>query len=65
VVVMNADAAPGVAVRADLAATVPALGWLSVSLLVAGVALLVVGGVVVVLAVVSASRAPTAQAFSR
>lgn len=55
-VVMNADASPGVAVRADLGATVPALGWLWVTLLVAGMVLLVVAGTVIVVAVVSASR---------
>lgn len=44
VVVMNADGRPGLAVRADLGARVPALLWIAGGLLAAGVAFLA-GGV--------------------
>ncbi|WP_326836519.1 DUF4389 domain-containing protein [Amycolatopsis rhabdoformis] len=44
VVVMNSDGSRGVAVDAEAAATVPAIGWLSVLLIVVGVVFLV-GGV--------------------
>jgi len=58
VVVMNADASAGVAVRADIGATAPVLGWIWIALLVTGLVLLAIGAVTIVLAVVSASRAP-------
>jgi hypothetical protein len=51
VVVMNSDGRPGIAVGADLGAKVPALPWIALGFLAAGVifmtggALLVVGGV--------------------
>lgn len=51
VVVMRADGTAGVAVRADIAATVPALDWLSVTVLVTSIVLFVLGVVAVVLAV--------------
>jgi hypothetical protein len=51
VVVLNADAAPGVDVRADVAATVPALGALALGLLAGGFAFLAVGVLLVVVAV--------------
>ena len=44
VVVMNADASPGVDVRADLGARMPAVPWISAGLLAAGVVFLA-GGV--------------------
>jgi hypothetical protein len=47
VVVMNADARPGVAVRADLGARMPAVLWIAIGLLVAGAALLVGGGLLI------------------
>lgn len=55
-VVMNRDARPGIAVSADVGATVPDLGWVAVGLLVAGG--LVLLGAVALLAVplVRASR---------
>ncbi|MBI1758915.1 MAG: hypothetical protein HYR62_06785 [Actinobacteria bacterium] len=56
-VVMNTDGGSGIAVRADAAATVPALGWLSATLLVAGLVLLAAGTVVIVLAVTPSIRA--------
>jgi hypothetical protein len=39
VIVMNADGSAGVAVRADLAASLPALGWLAIELLAGGTVL--------------------------
>lgn len=43
IVVMYADAGPGVAVQADAGATTPALPWIAVALLLAGAVLLSVG----------------------
>ena len=47
VVVMNADARPGIAVSADLGAKVPALPWIGLGFLVAG-AIFLAGGVLLV-----------------
>jgi hypothetical protein len=47
VVVMNADARPGIAVRADLGARMPAVLWIAIGLLVAGAVLLAGGGLLV------------------
>ena len=58
-VVMNADGSQGVAVNAAIAATLPVLGWLWVVLVVSGLVLLAIGVLVIVLGVMSASRAPT------
>jgi hypothetical protein len=57
VVVANADGTPGVDVRADVAATVPALGRLAVGLLVGGFLILALGVLLVVVAVRSAGGA--------
>jgi Domain of unknown function (DUF4389) len=54
-VVMNADAARGVAVRADIGATVPALTSFAVGLLVAGLVGVAVAAIVIVMAVRAAS----------
>jgi hypothetical protein len=43
IVVMNPDGRPGVDVRADLGATMPALKWIGVALLMGGVLFLAVG----------------------
>ena len=48
VVVMNADAHPGIAVRADLGARLPAVRWIAIGLLVAGLFFLVGGGLLIV-----------------
>ena len=50
-VVMRADAGPGVAVRAQVGATVPSLPWFATVLLVTGVVLLAIGSLLVALAV--------------
>jgi len=56
VVVMNANARPGVNVRADLGARFPAARWIAIGLLVAGAVFLVGGGLLVASAV---RRRPT------
>lgn len=48
VVVMNADARPGITVGTDLGAKVPALPWIALSFLVAGVVLLAGGALLLV-----------------
>lgn len=64
VVVMNADGQPGIDVRADLGATAPALPWIAVGVLGAGVVFLVGGVLLIAGAVrhVRTSRAKTASA---
>jgi hypothetical protein len=47
VVVMNADARPGIAVRADLGARIPAVLWIAIGLLAAGAVLIVAGGLLI------------------
>jgi len=47
VVVMNADGAPGIAVRADLAARMPAVLWIAIGLLIAGAIFLAGGGLLI------------------
>lgn len=64
VVVMNADGSPGVAVAADVAATVPPLGWIATGLLAGGGLLLVLGVVLVAVPAVRASRPVPATAAS-
>jgi uncharacterized protein DUF4389 len=49
VVAMNADAAPGLTARAGVGATLPALTWIAVGLLAAGVLLAVGGALLIVL----------------
>jgi hypothetical protein len=60
VVVMNADGRPGIDVRADLGARLPALLWIALGLLVAGGALLV-GGVLLVSDAISRTRPVPAE----
>jgi len=62
VVVMNVDGRPGIDVRADLGALIPALPWIAVGLLAAG-AVFGAGGALVIAGVIRrrrASRAGTA-----
>jgi hypothetical protein len=47
VVVMNADARPGIGVRADLGARMPAVLWIAIGLLVAGTVFLAGGGLLI------------------
>jgi hypothetical protein len=47
VVVMNADARPGIGVRADLGARMPAVLWVAIGLLLAGAVFLVGGGLLI------------------
>ncbi|HET7524094.1 MAG TPA: DUF4389 domain-containing protein [Acidimicrobiales bacterium] len=56
VVVMNTNAAPGVAVTADVGATLPDLGWIATGLLAGGGVLLLVAGALVLVPVIRASR---------
>jgi hypothetical protein len=55
VVIMNRDGTPGVQAEARAGATVPALTWVSVGLLLAG-ALLLLAGLVLMIAAASAAR---------
>lgn len=47
VVVMNADARPGIGVRADLGARMPAVLWIAIGLLIAGAVFLAGGGMLI------------------
>jgi hypothetical protein len=47
VVVMNANARPGISVRADLGARMPAVLWIAIGLLIAGVVFLAGGGLLI------------------
>lgn len=58
VVVMNRDAAPGLTVRADIGATIPALPWIVAGLLAGGVLLAAGGVLLIVLPVRRASAHP-------
>jgi hypothetical protein len=58
VVVMNADARPGIAVGADLGAKVPALPWIALGFLLAG-ALLLAGGAILVAGAFRRNRTTT------
>ncbi|QXV56473.1 DUF4389 domain-containing protein [Amycolatopsis sp. TNS106] len=66
VVVMNADGSPGVDVRVEAGATLPILGWLSWTLLVAGALLLAAGVALAAIAVtrVSNELSPISQGES-
>ncbi len=59
VVVMNADGRPGIDVRADLGATIPALPWIAVGLLAAG-AVFGAGGALVIARAIRRRRAARA-----
>jgi hypothetical protein len=64
VVVMNADATPGVSVRGDVGATIPALPWIAVALFGAGAVLLVGAALLVAVPIRRASRPPAPQLTS-
>ncbi|MDS0134712.1 MULTISPECIES: DUF4389 domain-containing protein [unclassified Amycolatopsis] len=59
-VVMNADAARGISVRAEAGATAPALGWIALALLVSGLVVLAGGVVLIGVAAHRASHRPNA-----
>jgi len=61
VVVMNADARPGVDVAADLGARMPAVLWIALGVLAAG-AVLIAGGVLLIVGAVRGRRAGPAPA---
>jgi hypothetical protein len=56
IAVMNTTASPGLDVSADIGATIPDLGWIALGLLAAGAVLLFIGGALVVVPVIRASR---------
>jgi hypothetical protein len=56
VVVMNADANPGLTVSADVGATAPGLGWIALGLLAGGGLLLLIAGALIVAPVIGANR---------
>jgi hypothetical protein len=56
VVVMNADGSRPVSVRANVAATLPALPWLTAGLLIGGIIVLAAGVTLIVIPVRNASR---------
>ena len=57
VVVMNADGRPGIHVAADLGATIPALPWIAVGLLVAG-GVFAAGGILLIVSTVRRRSVP-------
>jgi hypothetical protein len=59
VVVMNADGRPGIDVRADAGATMPALLWIAVGVLTAGAVFVLGGGLLIGFAARRASRGRT------
>lgn len=59
VVVMNADGRPGIDVRADLGARIPALPWIAVGVLVAGVVFAAGGAFLIAGAIPRRAPAPT------
>ena len=65
VVVMNADARPGIGVRADLGARMPAVLWVAIGLLVAGAVFLAGGGLLIAGAIRGrrASRATATESY--
>jgi hypothetical protein len=67
VVVMNADGRPGIEVRADLGARMPAVLWIAIGLLVAGAVFLAGGGLLIAGAIRGrrASRASTSVRAGR
>lgn len=61
VVVMNADASPGVSFSANAGATIPALTGIEIGLLTGGVILLILGMVLILVPVLRAGRSPAGQ----
>jgi hypothetical protein len=65
VVVMNADGSPGVAVRADVGASLPALAWLATEFLAGGTVLALVAFACIVIPVRMASAGPAPNPVGR
>jgi hypothetical protein len=65
VVVMNADASPGISFSAVAGATVPALTGIAIGLLAGGVILLILGVTLVLVPVLRAGRSPGGQAAAQ
>jgi hypothetical protein len=61
VVVMNANAQPGIGVRADLGARMPAVLWIAIGLLVAGTVFLAGGGLLIAKAIRVRRTTPAEQ----
>ncbi len=61
VVAMNKNASPGLVVRTDIGATLPALGWVIGGMFVVGVLLLVGGVLLIAIPATRASRTPVAR----
>ncbi|MGW3960608.1 DUF4389 domain-containing protein [Amycolatopsis sp. NPDC005003] len=57
-VVMNADSARGISVRAEAGATAPAVGWIALGLLITGLVVLAGGAALIGIAAHRASRHP-------
>jgi hypothetical protein len=56
IAVMNTTASPGLSVRADIGAIIPDLAWIALGLLAAGAVLLVIGGTLIIVPVIQASK---------
>jgi hypothetical protein len=61
VIVMNADGSAGVAVRADVGASLPALGWLATEFLAGGTVLALIALACIIIPVRMATVAPAAR----
>ena len=59
IMVMNAEGTPGVSVRADAGATVPALTWVAIGLLVGGLLLLAASTALITVPIARASSTKT------
>jgi hypothetical protein len=65
VIVMNADRSPGVSVRADVGASLPALGWLATELLADGSVLALIALACIIIPVRMATVAPANDPAAR
>ena len=65
VIVMNADGSPGVSVRADVGASLPALGWLATEFLAGGTVLALIALACIIIPVRMATAAPADDPAAR
>ena len=65
VIVMNADRSPGVSVRADVGASLPALGWLATEFLAGGTVLALIALACIIIPVRMATAAPADDPAAR